>query len=145
MSGLGSGMKRLVWAVVAAASLAVGCDGSTQPLTPEPPGSATGSGGTPVPMDPPIPAASCRWEGYGIGSDGRRQCDAQHVMAHAWAQCAGAGGKVGPTRGVFGECPAEAGEVEVYCCYDNGLPAASDTPIAVTSGSMPGRVAPGPG
>src|SRR4051812_36805076 len=109
-------MKRLVWLAVAAASFAVGCDGSTPPLGPQPPGSVTGSGGTPASMEGPIAAANCRWEGYGIGSDGRSQCDAQHLTARAAGQCAGAGGKVDLTRIVSGECPAEAGEVEVYCC-----------------------------
>jgi len=96
-------------------------------------------------MDASIDGANCRWEGYGIGSAGKSQCDWQHLFIHANAQCAGAGGKPNPPRVVSGECPADAMAVEIYCCYDGGLPAASDTPIAMSSAPMPERLAPGPG
>ena len=145
MSGRGFRMKRLAWTAAAAAILAMGCDGSIQPVSPKPPDSAGGSGGMTPSMDASLDSANCRWEGYGIGSAGKSQCDTQHLTSHAYAQCVGAGGKPDGSRVVSGECPTNAGEVEVHCCYEGGLPAASDTPIAMTSGSMPGRLAPGPG
>jgi hypothetical protein len=145
MNGLGLRMKRLAGAAAAVAILAMGCDGSIQPISPKPADSAGGSGGTPPSMDASIDVANCRWEGYGIGSAGNSQCDAQHVLVHANAQCLGAGGKPDRMRIVSAECPADALEVEVYCCYEGGLPAASDTPIAMSSGPMLERLAPAPG
>jgi hypothetical protein len=108
-------------------------------------GGSLGTGGS---MDPPIPAGDCRWEGYGIGSDGQSQCDTNHLLTHAAAQCSGAGGTIDTIdrfRKIVADCPTEAAEVQVYCCYADGLPAASDTPIALSSGSMTGRLAPAPG
>jgi hypothetical protein len=95
-------------------------------------------------MDSPIPAGECRWEGYGTGSAGMSQCETWHVLSHAAAQCTGAGGTLNGYR-TIAECPTEAGEVQVYCCYNDGLPAASDTLIAMSSGPMTGRLAPAPG
>ena len=146
-------MTCLAWLVIAAGSLGAGCGGTTESMDTESSRSAGGAGGggvageagTTVPADPPIPADDCRWEGYGIGSAGLSQCDTQHLLVHAQMQCFGVGGRADGMRTFPVECPAEALEVQVYCCYKDHLPSAADTPVAMTSGPMTGRVTPAPG
>jgi hypothetical protein len=72
----------------------------------------------------------CRWVGYGIGELGHGQCDTQHLLAHAAAECSGLGGQPTAFRDVADQCVSQADEVQVFCCFGgSGIPTVA-TPVA---------------
>lgn len=117
----------LRWATVST-MVAAGCGGDMSAAgTPPPVGS---------PAPPPVAAAmTCRWQGYGIGGAGKRQCARTHLMSHALVTCIGIGGA--PANGehdVTGGCGAEVEEVGVRCCFEGGLPAPDVMPSGQSTG-----------
>ena len=68
------------------------------------------------------PSQNCRWEGYGIGPLGAGQCLIQHLLAHSADECSHEGGQFFASRDVVDQCATEADEVQVLCCFANGIP-----------------------
>jgi hypothetical protein len=111
---------------------AAGQDG--QPAAVNTPGDAAPSANTPA-ADAAVtdgiavwgafdgPAENCRWEGYGIGPLGAGQCFIQHLAAHSANECFREGGFPFASRNIVDQCATEADEVQVLCCFANGIPA----------------------
>jgi len=73
-------------------------------------------------------ASNCRWLGYGIGPLGAGQCFSMHLMEHAVFECATEHGALnGAPRAISDQCVNDSDEVQVLCCYAEGIPDASST------------------
>jgi len=68
--------------------------------------------------------AQCRWQGYGVGTS---EITTTHALGHAAAICEG---RVETSRHRSGPSSTDGmvQEIQVKCCYDNGLPSVGDTP-----------------
>lgn len=70
----------------------------------------------------------CRWLGYGIGPLGAGQCYAMHLLEHAVFECETEHGSLnGAPRAIADQCVNDSDEVQVLCCYAEGIPDASST------------------
>jgi len=71
---------------------------------------------------------NCRWQGYGIGSLGSGQCVFMHLFEHSAAECSAQHGSLsGAPRAIPDQCVSESDEVQVLCCYADGIPDANAT------------------
>ena len=88
--------------------------------------------GGPLDAAPAVPD-NCQVQGYGIGAPGSRQCATVHLTAHAANACLEADGFPAETRARPSTCAAQAGEVQVLCCFGGAVPAPADLPATALS------------
>jgi hypothetical protein len=96
------------------------------------------------------PTGNCRWRGYGIGGgyDGTAgfrpgQCDTRHLQAHAFVQCTSMGGEPRAQRDVVDQCAdSQADEVQMLCCFSDGVSPVGETPVPNDGASFTKRELP---